>query len=315
LTLYQDLASFLQSDLPGQWEYGVLYLAASAIISGVVINFIEYRRSGSMKVVRQRSLVATGTMALFFLAVFLLARFDLGRLPLGASLEIAAEMSGSLLVLFAALINIAGRFALGRHWSNQIEIVSGHRLVSAWPYDWSRHPLYGSLLILGIGMGVLSCNPVVIVATAGLFLPAMRIRARREETLLIETFGEQYRAYRKQVPMLLPRLPEWLSRIARALVACMQIWAAWYGAVDVFLFTALLVLGLSFVMERDDFRLAWKIKPLMIVLCAGLVWHSAALSPLLWLPALASVMSLSGQCPGTLMVRAFSRRHPRTPSR
>jgi hypothetical protein len=84
--------------------------------------------------------------------------------------------------------------------------------------------------------------------------------------------------------MLLPRLPEWLSRIARALVACMQIWAAWYGAVDVFLFTALLVLGLSFVMERDDFRLA-------------------------------SVMSLSGQCPGTLMVRAFSRRHPRTPSR
>jgi protein-S-isoprenylcysteine O-methyltransferase Ste14 len=301
----------LQSGLLDQWEYAVLYLAASVIISGVVINFVDYRRTERVKVAEQHMLVATFFMVLFFLAVFLVARFGVGRLSMTPPLAWVAKASGSVMVLFAATINIAGRVALGRHWSNQIEIIQGHQLVRAWPYTWARHPLYGSLVIFGVGMGVLTRNPLVVVATLVLFLPAVRKRAGNEELLLTRALGDEYRAYQDQVPMLLPRLPEWLSRIARGLVAGLLVWSAWTQTLDVFVFTALPVLCLSFVMERSDFRLAYKLKPLVIILCAGLAWRFPSLALLLWLPAVSAVISLFGHCPGTLMVGVIERRRHR----
>lgn len=298
----------MQTDLLNQWEYGVLYLAASAIVSGVVLNFTLYRQRGMATISEQRIVVDTFSMTLFFVLMFLLARFDVGRVPMSAQMEWAAKISGALMVLFAAAINIAGRVALGRHWSNQIEVIRDHRVVHKWPYDWSRHPLYGSLVIFGVGMGLLAANPGVVIATVCLFLPAMLYRARREESMLTETLGEEYGTYRQQVPIMLPHLPEWLSRVARGMLAAAQAWAAWNQVLDVFLFTGLLTLGLSFVMAHDDFRLAYKFKPIVIALCAGLAWRVPALAPVLWLPVLSSLMSLSGQCPGTLIVNALRRR-------
>ncbi len=294
-----------------QWEYGVLYLAASAIVSGVVLNFMFYRQRSAATVTQRRMIVDTFSMTLFFVAMFFLARFDVGRVPMGAQLEWAAKISGALMVLFAAAINLAGRVALGRHWSNQIEVIEGHRIVQTWPYNWSRHPLYGSLVIFGVGMGLLAANPGVVIATIGLFLPAMLYRARHEELLLAKALGQEYTTYQQQVPPMLPHVPEWLSRIARGILAATQVWSAWNSVLDVFLFTALLTLGLSFVMARDDFRLAYKFKPIVIILCTGLAWRFPALEPVLWLPVLSSVMSLFGQCPGTLIVNALSRRTDR----
>lgn len=304
-----SLTSSLQSELLTQWEYGVLYLGASAIISGVVINFADYGQRERVKVAEKHMMVATFFMVLFFLASFLLARFSVGRLPIQLPLESVVKGSGSVMVLFATVINIAGRVALGRHWSNQIEILQGHQLVRTWPYNWVRHPLYGSLVIFGVGMGVLACNPLVIGATLALFLPAVHKRAKYEELLLTQTLGDEYHTYQEQTPMLLPQLPEWLSRVARGLVAGLQVWSAWTLTLDVFMFTALLVLCLSFVMERPDFRLAYKFKPLVIILCVGLSWRFSSLSPLLWLPTASSVMSLFGNCPGTLLVKVIKRRH------
>lgn len=93
------------------------------------------------------------------------------------------------------------------------------------------------------------------------------------------------------------------SKIARALLAATQIWAASFQLLDVFLLSAVLTLGLSFIMQRDDFRLAYKFKPLVIVLCAALAYLNPAFAIVLWIPALASVISLTGQCPGTLLLR------------
>lgn len=298
----------MQADLLKQWEYGVLYVAASAIVSGVVLNFMLYQQRSTTTISERRMIVATFSMTLFFILMFILARFDVGRVPMSAQLELVAKICGALMVLYAATINIAGRVALGRHWSNQIEVIEGHRVVHTWPYDWSRHPLYGSLVIFGVGMGVLAANPWVVIATIALFLPAMYYRARQEELLLVQALGEEYMTYRQGVPMMLPHMPEWLSRIVRGLLAATQAWAAWNQALDVFLFTALLTLGLSFVMARDDFRLAYKFKPIVIILCAGLAWRFPAWGPILWLPVLSSFMSLFGHCPGTLIVNALSRR-------
>jgi hypothetical protein len=68
-----------------------------------------------------------------------------------------------------------------------------------------------------------------------------------------------------------------------------------------------LTLGLSFVMARQDFRLAYKMKPVVILLCVALAALDGWLFFLLLIPTFASLMSLSGHCPGTLLVKRFGK--------
>ncbi|MDA9982821.1 isoprenylcysteine carboxylmethyltransferase family protein [Gammaproteobacteria bacterium] len=301
----------MESDIPlailSQWEYIVLTFAAASIISGVVINFVNKANQPGGSAAKERNIVATWTMSLFFVGMFIVGRLDIGRIPLSDEAELTSKLTGCLLVLVAATLNIAGRIALGRFWSDQIEVQEEHQVVRKWPYSWSRHPLYGSLVIFGIGMGLLAINPIVVTTTVIIFVPAMRYRARREEAVLVDACGDEYRRYQSDVAMMLPRLPESLSKAARAGIAAIQVWGAMYQLLDVFLLSAALTLCLSFIMERDDFRIAYKIKPVVIVVCVALAALYSTLTTLLWIPALSSLMSLTGQCPGTLIVRAVKR--------
>ena len=149
------------ADAVKSWEYLVLYVAAATIVSAVVVNFAGYQARRERPVEREHSVVATPTITLFFVAIYVLARFDLGRLTLSPDADICARLAGSGLVAFAAVINVAGRIALGRHWSDQVEMLEQHRLVRSWPFSWSRHPLYGSPVVLATGIGLLAVNPLV----------------------------------------------------------------------------------------------------------------------------------------------------------
>lgn len=182
----------------------MLYLASAAIASGVVVNFALKDYEGRKPVVEERVIVATLTMAAFFVLAFVVGRLGIGRLSLGHSSAFASKVSGCMMVGYAATVNIAARIALGRYWSNQIEIAENQRLVRRWPYSWSRHPLYGSMVLFGIGMALLMLNAIVLLATLVVFLPAMIYRSAREESLLVQSLGNDYLRYRQEVPMLIP---------------------------------------------------------------------------------------------------------------
>ncbi len=190
--------------LAAQWEYVVLFIAASTIISGVVVSFALKRATPRLPVAGKRVPVATPSMTLFLVVAFIVGWNDLGQLELPDPVEIALKLAGSLLVIYASVINIAGRVALGDYWSDQIEIATDHRLVRSWPYSWSRHPLYGSMILFGTGMGLLMLNPIIVGAVLALFAPAMRYRSIREEELLLDVFGDRYRKYQREVRMLMP---------------------------------------------------------------------------------------------------------------
>jgi protein-S-isoprenylcysteine O-methyltransferase Ste14 len=190
--------------LAGQWEYVVLFIAGSSIVSGVVVSFAMTRAAPHKPAAAEKVPVATATMALFLVVMFVVGRFGFGQLELPGTTATILKLSGCMLVIYAALINIAGRVALGHYWSDQIEISTDHRLVRSWPYNWSRHPLYGSMILFGVGMGLLMLNPVVVGAVLGIFVPAMRYRSIREEALLLDALGDIYRTYQREVRMLMP---------------------------------------------------------------------------------------------------------------
>ena len=78
------------------------------------------------------------------------------------------------------------------------------QLVARGAYRWVRHPMYtGSLLFIWL-TPVMSMNMALFYAALTLYI---FIGARFEERKLLSEYGEAYRAYRQEVPMLVPRWP------------------------------------------------------------------------------------------------------------
>lgn len=94
--------------------------------------------------------------------------------------------------------------ALGKHWSAQFQLREGHQLVTSGPYARIRHPLYTAMLGISIAFALTSGNWIlvafVILAVLGIFL-----RVPREEQMLLDEFGEQYRAYMQRTGRFFPR--------------------------------------------------------------------------------------------------------------
>jgi protein-S-isoprenylcysteine O-methyltransferase Ste14 len=116
----------------------------------------------------------------------------------------------ALLALTAALGAIAlvraSKMHLGRQWALAARVIDGHDLVTTGPFGRVRHPLYlamGLLLLaplIGFGTGLGTALSVPLFAAGTL------IRVRAEESVLAETFGAEYAAYRERVPAFIPGL-------------------------------------------------------------------------------------------------------------
>ncbi len=109
------------------------------------------------------------------------------------------------LVAFALLPLLYWVFvSLGTNISPTQATRQHHQLVTHGPYRYVRHPLYslGSLFVIAI---------MVITSLwwlAGMVIPLVFLlwRTPIEEARLIETFGDEYRAYMQRTGRFLPRL-------------------------------------------------------------------------------------------------------------
>jgi len=100
--------------------------------------------------------------------------------------------------------SLAGAGALLRAWSAG-HIAKDRRLATSGPYAHTRHPLYLGSLLLGLG-ATLAAGRWIYVPLFLVFYAVVYGRTiHREERILAETFGEEFRRYRRRVPRLFPR--------------------------------------------------------------------------------------------------------------
>ncbi len=111
-----------------------------------------------------------------------------------------------LLIAMMGIVLLAWTHAsLGKHWSTNLQIQEGHTLITSGPYHFVRHPMYTALIAYFIGAGLLSANfLLLLIFAAGITF--MITRTGKEEAMMVETFGEQYQAYREHTGLLLPRV-------------------------------------------------------------------------------------------------------------
>jgi protein-S-isoprenylcysteine O-methyltransferase Ste14 len=94
---------------------------------------------------------------------------------------------------------------LGKHWSTSVQLQEGHTLVTSGPYRWVRHPMYAVLFTFFVGVSLISAFWLIVLLVVGSML-MLYMRLDKEEAMMIEQFGDAYRAYMRRTGRLLPRL-------------------------------------------------------------------------------------------------------------
>ena len=122
------------------------------------------------------------------------------------SMALPLALSGCLLALVGAALVLRSRAELGPAWSFVPKADQGTGLVTTGPYRLVRHPIYLGLALLAMGEALaFSSRPAFLIVLCGI-VPTFAWRARAEETLLSQTFGESYALYRKQTKMIISHL-------------------------------------------------------------------------------------------------------------
>lgn len=93
---------------------------------------------------------------------------------------------------------------LGRNWSVTLEVREKHTLVTSGVYSRVRHPMYSAFWLWALAQALLLPNwiagPAGLVGFGTLFF----LRLGREERLMSETFGEEYRRYAARTSRIVP---------------------------------------------------------------------------------------------------------------
>jgi protein-S-isoprenylcysteine O-methyltransferase Ste14 len=96
---------------------------------------------------------------------------------------------------------------LGRNWSPSLQLREEHELVSGGVYRYIRHPMYASQWPWVIGQVLVLQNWIAGWADlATTFVPLYALRVPREERMMLDRFGGEYRAYMHRTGRVIPRL-------------------------------------------------------------------------------------------------------------
>jgi protein-S-isoprenylcysteine O-methyltransferase Ste14 len=108
------------------------------------------------------------------------------------------------LILAAVALRVWVRANLRGQYSGHVEVLVEHRLVQSGPYRFVRHPGYTGLVIMTLGLCIGYSSLIGLAAVPVLLLPGLAYRMKVEERLLIEQFGDEYRAYAGKTKKLMP---------------------------------------------------------------------------------------------------------------
>ena len=94
--------------------------------------------------------------------------------------------------------------SLGKNLTDTVVTRTEATLVKHGPYRWVRHPFYVTTALLMASVTVLAAN-WLIGAGSVLVLGFLAIRTPKEERMLIDKFGQQYRDYMAKTGRFVPR--------------------------------------------------------------------------------------------------------------
>jgi protein-S-isoprenylcysteine O-methyltransferase Ste14 len=188
--------------------WNIVFLIGFLIYIGIRHEFGRRTKSNE-KVFRQVDalektllfIVITGSLLLPVLYLFTpLLTFADYRLPT------VAPWFGTMVMVAALWLFWRSHADLGQNWSVTLELRKDHQLVMHGVYRWIRHPMYASIWLWGIAQALLLENWLAGWSALATFAPLYFLRTPREERMMREFFGAEYRDYTALTGRLLPRI-------------------------------------------------------------------------------------------------------------
>ncbi len=113
---------------------------------------------------------------------------------------------GSALLAAALWLFWRSHRDLGANWSPSLEIGAEQTLITEGIYRRIRHPMYASQWLWSLAQILLLPNWIAGWSSLATFLPFYLSRVPNEERMMLEHFGDAYRAYAARTGRVLPRL-------------------------------------------------------------------------------------------------------------
>lgn len=110
---------------------------------------------------------------------------------------------GLALTIGGLAFAVWARLYIGSNWSASAQVKAEHELVRTGPYHFVRHPIYTGMLAAFFGCGLAIDEWRGLVAFL-IVLAAFWYKLKLEERWMIETFGDDYRDYRRHARALIP---------------------------------------------------------------------------------------------------------------
>jgi protein-S-isoprenylcysteine O-methyltransferase Ste14 len=112
---------------------------------------------------------------------------------------------GVILAILSLIFLVRVHYTLREYWSTVLQLRESHSLITTGPYRWIRHPMYMALTLCFISLALLSAAWPLLLLVA-VTVPFFYRIAVKEEAMMIEQFGGEYRAYRERTGRFFPRL-------------------------------------------------------------------------------------------------------------
>jgi protein-S-isoprenylcysteine O-methyltransferase Ste14 len=118
--------------------------------------------------------------------------------------SLLGAVTGTLLTWMGLALAIWARHHLAEYWSARVTIKEDHKLIRTGPYSHLRHPIYSGLDLAALGsalvIGKWRCVLGLCLVVAGYW-----VKAKKEESMLSQQFGQAFREHQKHTGFLFPR--------------------------------------------------------------------------------------------------------------
>jgi len=287
----------------------LLHLSAFIILASVIYKFSmkdKNEREGLLPEKKREHFVATLTMTAAVLLMFILMNNRVMPFVIAGPLKWACYGLGLFFVAAGTGWHVWSKVSIGKFWSDQLELQKEHRIVTGGAYAFARHPMYGSLILWCLGLGLAAFNFGALLASGLVLIPMMIARARAEEELLAAVPG--YEIYRNNVRMFFPTLSGaagFAARLAALAIFVYAIITGISGGTLVFLLTIYLLLGNCLKPEKVAF--SYRSKSFMMALVYVLSVRVPAIYYFYYFMAATFAYGLFFNCPCMLVYEKYHR--------
>ena len=113
------------------------------------------------------------------------------------------QVLGILLTILGLIIAIVARKTLADNWSSNVELKKDHKLITTGVYNYTRHPIYTGIDLMGFGT-IIALQSIVATLFFIFMVIFLMYKMKKEETLLRKHFPKEYPDYMKRTKALIP---------------------------------------------------------------------------------------------------------------